>query len=468
MSEISVASLPVRLQKQVAHARTAIDRGNTEYAINICRGILRRHPGCLAVRRLLRAAQLKVFKSRSPLVGKIVGGLLGTPTVLAAQTLIKKNPDKALDIAEKALGSNPTHAGALRVLAQAATARGLPETAVFALEAAAEVKKDHKVTLVLLAEAYIASGRSADAVGIADNLLADDPANMEYQELVKRASVAKSISAGKWEAPGGSYRESLRDEEAAVSLEQSGKVMASEEMTRRIIEETKARIEAEPLNLNHYRTIIEGYRRIGDLPGAIVWVEKARAIPVGSVDSNLERTEVDLRIELAESNVNARIEEVASSGEDPDSDAEVGRLREELSNLRIANLEVLTQKYPSELSYKFDLGELYEESGKIEAAIQQYQLVQRSPKFRVSALANLGACFMAKGLHDLAVEQLETAKAEISTFDKQKKEIVYRLACCYEKLGQSERAVQEFKQIYSIDISFRDVAEKIDAFYSRG
>jgi tetratricopeptide (TPR) repeat protein len=80
---------------------------------------------------------------------------------------------------------------------------------------------------------------------------------------------------------------------------------------------------------------------------------------------------------------------------------------------------------------------------------------------------NLGACFQAKGLFDLAVQQFEIAKAEIPSFDETKKEAVYQLGCCFEAMGRAERAVEEFKVIYSSDIGFRDVAAKIDRFYAK-
>jgi len=41
------------------------------------------------------------------------------------------------------------------------------------------------------------------------------------------------------------------------------------------------------------------------------------------------------------------------------------------------------------------------------------------------------------------------------------------LGCCFEAMGKKEEAIEEFKIVYSADISFRDVADKINAFYDR-
>ena len=98
--------------------------------------------------------------------------------------------------------------------------------------------------------------------------------------------------------------------------------------------------------------------------------------------------------------------------------------------------------------------------------IAQFQQAQKGPQVRVSALMGLGRCFKAKRLHDLAVAQFNLAKADLSTMDDTKKEVLYELGTCLEQMGKPDAAIEEFKAIYSEDIGFRDVADKINAFYA--
>jgi hypothetical protein len=51
--------------------------------------------------------------------------------------------------------------------------------------------------------------------------------------------------------------------------------------------------------------------------------------------------------------------------------------------------------------------------------------------------------------------------------DDMKKDIVYELGCVFEATGNIEKAVEQFKEIYSVDIGFRDVAEKIEKYYKK-
>jgi lipopolysaccharide biosynthesis regulator YciM len=467
MPETAVTSLPTRLQRQFDQARTAFDRGNTEYAVNICRGILEAHPGCLAVRRLLRATQLKVFKTKNRLVAKTLGAVKVFPVLLSAQTQLKKNPAAAMRTIERALNADPSHVGAQRVLADAARALDLPETAVFAMESVREQLPNHRPTLVRLAMAYIAAGRAQEGLAIAERLTREAPEDATVKELIKHASVAQSIHTGRWDSASGTFRDKLRDEEQSVSLEQAGKLVRSEDMTLRQIEEALTRVRADPQNLNLYRTIVQGYRALGQLDEALEWLARARAQPTGAADVSLEKLESELRLTRAEDRVRERAAAVEAAGGDPTHDAEVQRLQREHVETRVHELRTFVDKYPNDHNYKFELGQLYRELGQLDLAIQQFQVVQRSPRLRLGSLMNLGSCFRAKGLFDLAVQQFETAKAEIAAFDEQKKEAIYELGCCYEAMGRAERAVEEFKLIYSSDIGFRDVAAKIDKFYAK-
>ncbi|MGH8016904.1 MAG: tetratricopeptide repeat protein [Opitutaceae bacterium] len=467
MPEVSVTSLPARIHRQVDNARTALDRGNGEYSVNICREILRDHPGCLPVRRLLRAAQTKLYKQKNPILSRALGGVFSIGRISYGQALIRRSHARAMDVAESILTFDPTNLAALTLLARAAGENDLPETAAFALEAVCDLRPEDRAAKARLADACIAAGRVAEAVSLADHLLREKPADLDLQDLAKRASVAQSIAAGRWDSASGTYRDKLRDEDLAVSLEQSGKVVNSAEMSERLIAEAAARIELEPENLNHYRAVINGCRALGNTPLALEWIAKARALPVGSVDANLEKLEGDLRIALLDQKARERRAAVVAEGGNPERDDTLARLYRELTDLRIATLSALAEKYPSEMSYKFDLGKLMQRTGGIEAAILQFQLAQRSPKLRIPSIVALGECFKAKGLFDLAVQQFELAKSELGPLDDEKKDVIYQLAASYEAMGQAEKAFEEYKAIYSADIAFRDVASKIDGFYSR-
>ena len=64
------------------------------------------------------------------------------------------------------------------------------------------------------------------------------------------------------------------------------------------------------------------------------------------------------------------------------------------------------------------------------------------------------------------LNNFQLKKNEIQVMDDRKKDAIYELGCCFESMGKADKAIEEFKVVYSADISFRDVADKINAFYS--
>ena len=100
-------------------------------------------------------------------------------------------------------------------------------------------------------------------------------------------------------------------------------------------------------------------------------------------------------------------------------------------------------------------------------SLPHFQLAQRNAKVRLDAILYLGRAYSQKSFHDLAIEQFSALKNEIQVMDDRKKNAIYELGCCFEAMGQKEKAIEEYKLVYSADISFRDVSEKINAFYEQ-
>src|SRR5690606_4810127 len=136
---------------------------------------LAQQPACLPVRKLLRAAQIKLFRSKNQVVAKAVGGISSAMPLMAASAKLKKDPAKAMEEVEKALTKNPTNVGAHKLLAQAAEKLDLPETVVFAWESIRDQSPNNIKVLLALGNAYIAAQRGEDAVAVGDKILQLSP-----------------------------------------------------------------------------------------------------------------------------------------------------------------------------------------------------------------------------------------------------------------------------------------------------
>ena len=463
MAEVPVASLDSRQQKLVENARLALERGNFDYVIEVTAQILKSAPGCLAVRKLQRVAHLREHRGKSGgLVARAITGLSAAPFLLAS----RKSPAEQLATAEAVLAKDPTSVTGLKLLAEAATAMSLPETVAFALDAIREIEPKNRANLLALGEAWLAASRPAEALKIADEMLALRPADAEAQNLMRKASVAETVTKTGWQNQS-SYREKLRDEKAAVALEQSAKLVAADNATQRLLDEALARVTKEPNNLNHYRSVAQAYRQLGNLPESLAWIRKAREQPAGRGDPALEKLESELAITLLEQRVKAAETAAAAAPTDAGAGSAVDAAKRELGEFRLGEARRYVERYPNDHAARCTYGNLLLELGQIDAAIAQFQQAQKGPQVRIASLVGLGRCFKAKRLYDLAVAQFGTAKADLGSLDDAKKDVIYELGACYELMGKPDAAIAEFKAIYSEDIGFRDVAEKINSFYSR-
>ena len=465
MEEIALKDLDSRLQKQIENARKAVDK-NPTYAADILRNIVGRNPGCLEARKILHQAQQRTKKGKTKGFGKLVSRVTSVPFSLTSESKIKKDPVAAMESAEEMLASDPYNPVGFKVLGAAAEAAELYETAAFAYEELREIEPDDVENLKALMKAYIQTGRRDEAVKVGDAAYRDHPTDDEIQSLIRRASVEQSIDHGHWEEEE-SFREKLKDEEEAQKLEQASRAKTGESGVRSLIEEAKKSVEEEPDNINHYRDLVSNYRRLGEYDNALEWLEKARELETGKTDVNLERLSGTIRQEKMAESIKEKEEALEADPENESLKKELEQLREEERRFRLEQTEHLVKRYPNEFSYRYELGELYFGQGETDKAIKELQLAQRSPKVRVNALILLGKAYQTKGFHDMAAEQFSEAKSEITGMNDQKKEVLYQLGTAYEQQGDMEKAMAEFKDLYGADIGYRDVAEKIDAFYSK-
>jgi len=205
-------------QKRFQNACRAFESGEFDYVLSACAVLLAAHPECLPVRRLQRAALLKKFPKRSGWLGKLVSAVSGLLRSLG-NTRAKSSASEQLARAESRLAKNPYDTVALRLLGEAATsasasatsALGWAETAVFAYEAIREIEPTNRANLLALGEALLAAERAADALKIADTLLAQNAVDGDAQTLMRKASIAQTLDKRNWEEAG-DFRAKLKPE----------------------------------------------------------------------------------------------------------------------------------------------------------------------------------------------------------------------------------------------------------------
>lgn len=462
MPEKTFGEIPRSTRELYEKGRAALERHNLDYAIALFNQVLHTEPTFYDCREALRAAQLKKTGSATSFLRKMLGTASSSPLLAKAQLLLRSNPMEAVQVAEQILSNDPNNVHAHKLLAEAAEAADLPRTAVLSLEIASKNSPKDKEIALRLGEALIRAGQVQRAEAVLTELQRAYPTDQIVAQALKNASASKTLREGGYDAIAegeGSYRDILRDASEAVALEQEKRHVKSEEVTARLIQDYEAQFEKDPKNLKLLRMIAELCADKKEYDRALECYNRIIAIE-GANDPSLDHAMMQVHLKKFDQAI-AQLNPSA-----PGVQEEAARLRAERAAYRLAQCQRRAERYPTDLQVRFDLGQVYFQTGKLGEAIQEFQKAQANPHLRISALNYLGQCFGLRKMYDLAARTFQNAIKEKIVFDDEKKDLIYSLGCVFEKMGQADAAIEQFKQIYEQDISYKDVAAKVDAHYA--
>jgi tetratricopeptide (TPR) repeat protein len=109
----------------------------------------------------------------------------------------------------------------------------------------------------------------------------------------------------------------------------------------------------------------------------------------------------------------------------------------------------------------YDLGMAYLEMELHADGVREFQLAARSPEFQLKCLEMIGQCFIADGQPSLAIKQLTRGLHLITGDDRVALGIRYNLGLAYQMVGDAEAARAQFEDVYVVDVTFRDVGERL-------
>ena len=55
--------------------------------------------------------------------------------------------------------------------------------------------------------------------------------------------------------------------------------------------------------------------------------------------------------------------------------------------------------------------------------------------------------------------------AELPIMNQNKKEVLYQLGVINEQMGETEKAGTYFKEVYQVDIGYKDIAQRVEKHY---
>ena len=466
MAEKSITDVSRDLRLLFQKGSDALARENTDYALDLFQQVLDKEPTFFDCRKALRAAQTK--KSGGGGTGffkKVFSSAGSSPMVAKAQLALRRSPTEALPIAEQVLNSDPGNSAAHRIILEAAHALEMPRTAILSLEVLCKNSPKDKALILETVEAMMQNNEIDRAEKILVEAARNFPLDPEIAQAHKNLSARKTLGEGGYETLGdgkgqGSFRDALRNKAEAVSLEQENRVEKNEDVSARLIAEYEARLPNEPNNLKLLRSLAELYTQKKQFDRALGYYDRVKASELSGNDSALERAIAETRVRQME-HAATELNPFA-----PEHAEEVAKIQADKLAFQLDACQKRVEKFPTDLAIRFEMGVLYLQAGKIGEAIQELQKAQNSPYKRIAAMNCLAQCFAKRKMFDLSAKTLQNAIKEKTLFDEEKKELIYNLGCVFESMGKKEESLEQLKQIYEVDISYKDVAAKVDAYYA--
>ncbi|MEE8178236.1 MAG: tetratricopeptide repeat protein, partial [Acidobacteriota bacterium] len=131
--------------------------------------------------------------------------------------------------------------------------------------------------------------------------------------------------------------------------------------------------------------------------------------------------------------------------------------------------EVEEQDTGGDLETHYNMGVAFKEMALYEEAIGEFQKVHqlaeqlKDTSYLLRCCSLLAVCFLAKGLPELAVKWYQTALDAPSLGAENRLGLLYEMAAAYEVAGDRESALKRFKEVYALNIDYRDVTDRISA-----
>jgi tetratricopeptide (TPR) repeat protein len=441
----------------------AVERANYDYAIELFREVLRQNPEYPDARLALRGTERRRLQEK----GGSALGMLTRPVSISLTGLksLVSGAKKKLELWEDFLQKQPDSFWGLTRAGSAARKLGLRGEAINIYKDAQRLKASHKGTLRALGNLLVEDGQHQEALKYLSRLSEIDPSNRELLREVRDLAATEHMVSHEMEGAT-SFRDLIRDKDEAERLESAGRMAVTMDDLRGRVGQAERELAEHPDNVTRILGLAKLYRDTGHLAKAQQLLrEKHRAMPDNyEIRAHLGDTQLAVYDEAAKG-LKARLQQEPA---DTPAKRKLAELEQRRRDLAVREYKWRLHQHPTERELHLRLGYIHLDAGEANEAIAAFQSASQDARYEAEACKMLGVCFMHKGQHDLAIEQFEKAVKSHPELDEQGKDLRYQEAAAYEQMGNKGQALSIYKKVYSTDINFRDVAQKVETLSRAG
>jgi len=387
-----LAFSPKKAKAFFDRAKTVHDSENYEYAMQLWLNGLRQDPSDMnGFKGYLRSAEVYAAENPKKGVSKETRSAISTKGALGKyiESLLEfglKRMDlgvaiKATDAASKLNLREPT--------------KEIGEHALTLAKNNPKTKKDHFVRLLNAFERAEVFQLAAVAGESACQL---DPTDGELQMRVRNMLAAGTMSRGGYDDMSeGGFQRNIRDADKQQELIESEAISKTESTKDQIVARTHKAYEARPEDIpsiNAYASALLERGRNADEKTAISLLLKAYKL---SDQFKFRQRAGEVQVRRARKMINKLEEQAEQDPENQELREKLEQGREAFNKLRMDELTLQVDQYPTDLTLKYQLGKLLYERGEYNEAIEQFQQAQNEPKLKYEVLALMGKSFLKLG-----------------------------------------------------------------------
>ena len=440
--------------KHLAKAEEALRRRNYDFAVDLYRQLLDLNADLEEARRGLREANRRRFEAKGG--NKVLRAIGGAVPLAKAKAMSRVGKHEAAARAlEDYLAKQPLDAEANLALGQALEQAGHLRSAKVVYEFLAEIDPKNPEGLKRAGAMMAAGGEPQRALEYYERALAADPRDQEALKARKDLAAETALSRSGLDEVAHS-RERMVDPEAQARLERSRRRVWSDEELAAERTRLEGRFAEDPSDVDVQLELADVLERQRDHEGALELVERA---------VSYRRDDAELLARLGALGAKARKRRIAAASK-AGEEAEADRLEGELLAFEIENLEARRALRPGDFALQLDLARRLLRAERTDEALAGLQQAAGDPRLALEASLLKASAFERKGFPDLAAKEYERALAELPSADGRKKEILYTLGSLALAQGDRERARERFAQVFEIDITYRDVARRMEELRS--
>lgn len=457
------------MSKLYDKAAEAVKKRNFDYAIELFIQELTLEPNNVDARKALRAAEMRKFQELGVAPEGGAGAYAKGMGALFASVVhrVTKNHEKLMLDCEQLLKHAPRNAGFLATLGDAARKAGHADAAIAAYEDLREVDHHNATALRGLAQLWREKGDINRALIYYEQLKKALPSDAEAAKAVRdlaASGATKKVEDAKAAGGDGSYRDIVKDKDEAAKLENAGHKVRTESEADAKLKTLEAELTKKPEEAARIlKQMGDLYLKKKDPEAALEHYEKAFA---KKKDPQIADAIGDLKLKTFDDEVTS-LTEAAKAG-DAAAKTKLKGAKEKRNTFQIAEFSRRVEERPTDLGLKFNLGQVLYKADQFDEAIAELQKAAGDPRRGSNARLLLGKCFSAKGMPELAIKELERARAGSTAMDDTTKEITYALALVLEKAGHKDRAAAEYEKIIEVDFNYKDAMKRMEALKGKG